>query len=166
MDRGAAMTFDEILEQVIVLLQRQKRVAYGALKRRFDLTYRPTFQPPWTGRAHVTPLTLTRLPAAQVEAMVARLTGGKPLPAEVLRHVVTKTDGVPLFAEELTKMLLESGLRTEAEDRYALAGSLPALAAWRTTGAEMARPYFPGLLAEAYGKGGQTEEGLTEKSKN
>ena len=92
------------------------------------LTYRPSFQPPWMGRAHITPFTLTRLPAAQVEAMVARLTSGKPLPAEVLHHVVTKTDGVPLFVEELTKMLLESGLLTEADDRYMLAGPLPSLA--------------------------------------
>ena len=92
------------------------------------LTSRPTFQSPWTGRAHVTPLPLTRLPAAQVEAMVARLTNGKPLPAEVLHHVVANTDGVPLFVEELTKMLLESGLLTEADDRYALAGPLPSLA--------------------------------------
>jgi class 3 adenylate cyclase/predicted ATPase len=92
------------------------------------LTYRPTFQPPWLGRAHITPFTLTRLPAAQVEAMVARLTSGKPLPTEVLHHVVTKTDGVPLFVEELTKMLLESGLLTEADDRYGLAGPLPTLA--------------------------------------
>jgi predicted ATPase len=92
------------------------------------LTYRPTFQPPWLGRAHITPFTLTRLPAAQVESMVARLTYGKPLPTEVLHHVVTKTDGVPLFVEELTKMLLESGLLTEADDRYGLAGHLPTLA--------------------------------------
>ncbi len=92
------------------------------------LTYRPTFQPPWIGCAHITPLTLTRLPAPQVETMVARLTYGKPLPTEVLRHVVTKTDGVPLFVEELTKMLLESGLLTEADDRYTLAGPLPSFA--------------------------------------
>jgi predicted ATPase len=92
------------------------------------LTYRQTFQPPWIGRAYITPLTLTRLPAAQVEAMVARLTHGKPLPTEVLHHVVTKTDGVPLFVEELTKMLLESGLLTEADNRYMLVGPLPSLA--------------------------------------
>jgi predicted ATPase/class 3 adenylate cyclase len=92
------------------------------------LTSRLTFQSPWTGRAHITPITLTRLPVAQVEAMVARLTHGKPLPAEVLHHVVANTDGVPLFVEELTKMLLESGLLTEADDRYALAGPLPSLA--------------------------------------
>ena len=92
------------------------------------LTYRPTFQPQWTGRAHVTPLTLTRLPVAQVEAMIARLMHGKPFPTEVLRHVVAKTDGVPLFIEELIKMLLESGLLTEADDRYALVDPLPSLA--------------------------------------
>jgi predicted ATPase len=60
--------------------------------------------------------------------MIARLTHGKPFPTEVLRHVVAKTDGVPLFVEELIKMLLESGLLTEANDRYALVGPLPSLA--------------------------------------
>jgi predicted ATPase len=92
------------------------------------LTYRPTFQPLWTDRAHVMTLTLTRLPETQVEAMVNRLTHGKPLPIEVLHQVITKTDGVPLFVEELTKMLLESRLLTAAEDRYILTGPLPPLA--------------------------------------
>ena len=60
--------------------------------------------------------------------MVQQLTGGKPLPAEVLAQVIAKTDGVPLFVEELVKMLLESGLVREEADRYALTGPLPPLA--------------------------------------
>jgi class 3 adenylate cyclase len=92
------------------------------------VTYRPEFRPPWAPRSHLTQLTLGRLPRPQVETMVRQLTGGKPLPAEVLAQVVAKTDGVPLFVEELVKMLLESGLVREAADRYGLTGPLPPLA--------------------------------------
>ncbi|MFL5589236.1 MAG: AAA family ATPase [Ktedonobacteraceae bacterium] len=92
------------------------------------LTYRPEFQPPWGFRAHVTPLTLTRLPQTQAEAMLTRIAGCKALPAELRQQIVVRTDGVPLFVEELTKMVLESGLLQEREDRYELAGPLPPLA--------------------------------------
>ena len=57
--------------------------------------------------------------------MIRRITGGKALPPEVVEQIVTKTDGVPLFVEELTKMVLESGLLREDEDHYALTGPLP-----------------------------------------
>ena len=77
------------------------------------LTFRPDFVPPWPPRAHLTPLTLNRLDRPQVEALIRHLAGGKALPAEVVQHIVTRTDGVPLFVEELTKMLLESGLLRE-----------------------------------------------------
>ena len=79
------------------------------------LTCRPEFQPPWGLRTHLTPIALQRLPQPQVETMIARVTGGKALPPTVLQHVVTKTDGVPLFVEELTKTVLESGLLQETE---------------------------------------------------
>src|SRR5215831_18699803 len=92
------------------------------------LTCRPEFQPPWGLRTHLTPITLQRLPQSQVEAMIAQVTGGKALPSAVLQHVVTKTDGVPLFVEELTKTVLESGLLQEMEERYELTGPLPPLA--------------------------------------
>jgi predicted ATPase/class 3 adenylate cyclase len=92
------------------------------------VTARPEFRPPWAPRPHLTQLTLGRLPRAQVEIMVRQLTGDKPLPAEVLAQVVARTDGVPLFVEELLKMVLESGLVRDEEDRYALAGPLPPLA--------------------------------------
>jgi predicted ATPase len=92
------------------------------------LTCRPEFQPPWGFHAQVTPLTLDRLLPAQVELMIDRVTGGKRFPAAVRQQVVAKTDGVPLFVEELTKTVLESGLLQEQGDHYELLGSLPSLA--------------------------------------
>jgi class 3 adenylate cyclase/tetratricopeptide (TPR) repeat protein len=92
------------------------------------LTARPEFVSPWTGRGHVTHLTLTRLPRQQVEALVAGVTGGKRLPAVVLQTVVSTTDGVPLFVEELTKMVLESGLLQDDGSAYTLTGPMPPLA--------------------------------------
>lgn len=92
------------------------------------LAFRPEFHPPWGPRPHVTPLTVTRFAPEQTELMVVEVTGGKRLPYEVLRHVVTKTDGVPLFVEELTKMVLESELLDERVDRYELRAPLRPLA--------------------------------------
>src|SRR6266699_3521058 len=60
--------------------------------------------------------------------MVLRVTGGKPLPAEVLQQILTKTDGIPLFVEELVKTILEAGLVQEEAGRYVLTGPLPPLA--------------------------------------
>jgi predicted ATPase len=91
------------------------------------ITFRPEFQPPWMGRRHVTLLTLSRLSRRQSATMVERVTG-KMLPPDVVGQIVTKTDGVPLFLEELTKAVVESGLLREEADRYALAGRLPPLA--------------------------------------
>ena len=92
------------------------------------LTFRPDFSPPWTGRSHLTQMTLHRLPRRQAAEMTGRVAHGKALPAEVVEQVVAKTDGVPLFVEELTKMVLESGLLQEREERYELTGPLPPLA--------------------------------------
>ncbi len=92
------------------------------------LTFRPEFTPPWSPRSYLTHLTLSRLGRSQVESMVEKVTGGKSLPSEVLQQIVTKTDGVPLFVEELTKTVLESGLLIEADDHYELRGPLPPLA--------------------------------------
>jgi class 3 adenylate cyclase/predicted ATPase len=92
------------------------------------ITSRPEFTPPWTGYAHLTPLTLSRLGQRQGAQMVERLTGGKPLPAEVLEQILAKTDGVPLFVEELTKTVLESGLLVDAGDHFELSGALLPLA--------------------------------------
>jgi TOMM system kinase/cyclase fusion protein len=92
------------------------------------LTCRPEFHPPWATLSPLTQVTLTRLGRPQVEAMITSLTGGKALPAAVVEQVVAKTDGVPLFVEELVKMLLESGLVREEADHYVLTGPLPPLA--------------------------------------
>jgi TOMM system kinase/cyclase fusion protein len=92
------------------------------------LTCRPEFHPPWTSRSPLTQVTLTRLGRLQVEAMITSLTGGKTLPVAVVEQVVAKTDGVPLFVEELVKMILESGLVREEGDHYVLTGPLPPLA--------------------------------------
>jgi predicted ATPase/class 3 adenylate cyclase len=92
------------------------------------LTFRPDFSPPWTGRAHLTQMTLPRLPRRQAAEMAGWVAHSKTLPAEVMAQVVAKTDGVPLFVEELTKMVLESGLLQEREEHYELTGPLPPLA--------------------------------------
>jgi predicted ATPase len=88
------------------------------------LTFRPEFVPPWPTRSHLTPITLNRLERPQVETLIIRLAGGKALPEDVVEHIVTKTDGVPLFVEELTKTLLESNLLQDKTDHYALTGPL------------------------------------------
>src|SRR5262249_55785313 len=72
------------------------------------LTFRPELMPPRGNRSHLSQLTLSRLGRPHVEAMVERMTSGKALPAEVVQQIVAKTDGVPLFVEELTKTVLES----------------------------------------------------------
>lgn len=91
------------------------------------LTFRPEFTPPWAMHSYTTHFTLNRLVDDETEAMIGRLTQGKALPVEVLRDLVVKTNGVPLFVEELTKMVLESGLLTEQESRFDLSGPLPPL---------------------------------------
>jgi class 3 adenylate cyclase len=88
------------------------------------LTYRPEFSPPWPQRSHMTPLVLTRLERLQVEALITRRAGGKLLPPEVVQYIVAKTDGVPLYVEELTKMLLASSLLREEGEQYVLTGPL------------------------------------------
>ena len=92
------------------------------------LTYRPDFSPPWTDSSDVTLLDISRLPSDEVVNLTQQVAQGKSLPDDVVAEVVSKTDGVPLFIEELTKMLLESGLLEERGDRYDLTGPLPPLA--------------------------------------
>jgi TOMM system kinase/cyclase fusion protein len=91
-------------------------------------TFRPDFSPPWTGRSHLTQVTVHRLPRRQAVEVIRQVAHGKSLPSEVVEQIGAKTDGVPLFVEELTKMVLESGLLQEREERYELTGSLPPLA--------------------------------------
>src|SRR5262249_48466049 len=104
-------------------------VDHGPTARILTLcTCRPGFSPPWTGRSHLTQVTLARLPQSQASALTHQVAHGKALPAEVVVQIVAKTDGVPLFVEEFTKTVLESGLLQEQEDHYELTGSLPPLA--------------------------------------
>jgi class 3 adenylate cyclase/tetratricopeptide (TPR) repeat protein len=92
------------------------------------LTFRPEFTPPWIGRPHVTMLTLNRLPRRQRVVMIAHVAGGKALPKEITDQIVDRTDGVPLFIEELTKTVLESEIVSEASDHYAVKGPIAPLA--------------------------------------
>jgi TOMM system kinase/cyclase fusion protein len=92
------------------------------------LTFRPDFSPPWTGRSHLTQVTVHRLPRQQAVEVIRQVAHGKALPPEVVEQIVAKTDGVPLFVEELTKMVLESGLLQERAEGYARTGPLPPLA--------------------------------------
>jgi TOMM system kinase/cyclase fusion protein len=91
-------------------------------------TFRPDFSPPWTGRSHCTQVTVNRLLRRQAVEVIRQVAHGKALPAEVVEQIVAKTDGVPLFVEELTKMVLDAGLLEEQADHYALTGPLPPLA--------------------------------------
>ncbi len=84
------------------------------------ITFRPEFQPSWTGQSHVTMLTLNRLSQRERATLIGHITGGKALPQQLLDQIVDRTDGVPLFVEELTKAVLESEQLQEASDRYVL----------------------------------------------
>jgi predicted ATPase len=92
------------------------------------ITHRPGYAPPWQGQPHLTSCTLNRLSPAEAAEIARRVANGKDLPRQILQHIVTKTDGVPLFVEELTKTVLESGLLQEHKDRYELIGAIPPLA--------------------------------------
>jgi class 3 adenylate cyclase/tetratricopeptide (TPR) repeat protein len=101
------------------------------------VTFRPEFTSPWTGRPEVTLLTLNRLHPRQRAEMIERITFGKALPKEVSERIVERTDGVPLFVEELTKSVVESGLLRERDGRYVLDGPLPSLAIPMTLNASL-----------------------------
>jgi class 3 adenylate cyclase/predicted ATPase len=88
------------------------------------VTFRPEFQPPWTGQPQVTMLALNRLDRHDRGELIAQIAGGKTLPGEVVDRITERTDGVPLFVEELTKSVLESGLLREETDRFVLDGAL------------------------------------------
>jgi class 3 adenylate cyclase len=91
-------------------------------------TARPEFAPPWPGHQHISTVSLNRLGRTEGEALIASISKGKPLPPEVRDQITARTDGVPLFIEELTKTILESGLLREADDHYELTGPLPPVA--------------------------------------
>jgi predicted ATPase len=91
------------------------------------VTFRPEFNAPWVGQSHVTSLTLNRLGERETAAIIARLVGNKELPADVMAEIVERTDGIPLFVEEMTKAVLEAKSEGEAR-RTAAAVPSPALA--------------------------------------
>jgi class 3 adenylate cyclase/predicted ATPase len=111
------------LELLDLAVERVRQLSVLAL-----FTFRPEFEPPWIGLPNVGTLTLGRLDHHDVENMVARVTGGRVLPAEVMKQIVAKTDGNPLFVEELTKAVLETGILVENGEGYRLEGPLPPLA--------------------------------------
>jgi class 3 adenylate cyclase len=91
-----------------------------ALRVLVIITFRPEFTPPWVGRPHVTLLGLRRLSPGQRTEMILQITAGKSLPKEIADQIVDRTDGIPLFIEELTKSVVESGIVSETGDRYTI----------------------------------------------
>ena len=80
----------------------------GTLRVLLIVTFRPEFDPPWIGRPYVTALTINRLAQRDTEAMIDRLVGNKLMPASIRQDIIERTDGVPLFVEEMTKAVLEA----------------------------------------------------------
>jgi class 3 adenylate cyclase/predicted ATPase len=111
------------LELLTVTLEQIPRLRVLLL-----ITARPDFTPPWPGHAHVTTVSLTRLNRRNGVALIERVTAGKTLPEEVMEQILARTDGVPLFVEELTKTILETGLLQERDDHYVLNRPLPSMA--------------------------------------
>ena len=118
------------------------------------VTFRPEFNAPWAGRSHVTSLALNRLGEREAAAIIARLVGNKELPADVMAEIVERTDGIPLFVEEMTKAVLEA----EGEgDARRTAGAVPSPA--------LGGPRKPARVADGAarparpGQGGRADRG-------
>ena len=111
------------LELLDLTVERVRQLPILAL-----LTFRPEFEPTWVGLPNVSTLTLGGLERPKVESMVAQVTGGRTLPAEVTEQIFVRTDGNPLFVEELTKAVLEAGILVGDARGYRLNGPLPPLA--------------------------------------
>jgi predicted ATPase/class 3 adenylate cyclase len=111
------------LELIELIIERASSLPLLAI-----LTFRPEFVPPWVGRPQVTLISLNRLPRRLRAEMIAHVTGGKFLPQEIADQITDRTDGVPLFIEELTKAVVESGLLVETGDRYLATGPITPLA--------------------------------------
>ena len=100
---------------------------FASLRVLLIVTFRPEFEPPWIGRPYVTALTLNRLAQRDIDAMIDRVVGNKPLPASIRQDIIERTDGIPLFVEEMTKAVLEAESEGAAQ-RTAAAVPSPALA--------------------------------------
>jgi class 3 adenylate cyclase/predicted ATPase len=116
----ADATTRELLDLVV---ERVRQLPILAL-----FTFRPEFEPPWVGLPNVDALALGPLDPSNVESIITRVTGGRALPLEVIQQIVVKTDGNPLFVEELTKTVLEADILVENADGYQLDGPLPSFA--------------------------------------
>jgi class 3 adenylate cyclase/predicted ATPase len=92
------------------------------------LTCRPHFQPAWHHRSYLTEMALNRLSRNQIEQMTTHVAGGKTLPPAVMQQLIERTDGVPLFVEELTKAIVETGHLRDVDGHYELIGSLSTFA--------------------------------------
>jgi class 3 adenylate cyclase len=110
----------ELLDRVVEQIQRLPILAV--------VTFRPEFRATWTDLPHTTVVMLNRLERQQAGALAHYVARGKALPGVVLDQIIAKTDGVPLFLEELTKLIIESNFLIDEGERYALAGPLPAFA--------------------------------------
>src|SRR6516165_4417409 len=110
------------LEMLDLTIERVRALPVLAL-----ITFRPEYEAPWTGLSHVTSIALDRLVPDEVETLAEHV-AGQPLPPEVMAQIVAKTDGVPLFVEELTKAVLESGRLVAGPQGWRLDGPLPPLA--------------------------------------
>src|SRR5215472_4811061 len=122
--KPTVMLFEDIhwadpttLEVMDLLIHR-----VGKIPLLIVLTHRPEFSSRWPHYGHVAALMLTKLTRPQSSAMVSRLAGGKALPPDLLDQILDKTDGVPLFVEELTKSILESAEVRDAGDRWEYPG--------------------------------------------
>ncbi|MET4607572.1 class 3 adenylate cyclase/predicted ATPase [Bradyrhizobium sp. JR4.1] len=114
---------DTTLELLDLVVERARQLPILAL-----VTFRPEFEPPWTGLANVGSLILGRLNPDDVKGVATQVANGRALPIDVMKEIVTKTDGNPLFVEELTKAVIEAGILVEYQDRYQLRGPLPPFA--------------------------------------
>ena len=111
------------LELLDLTVERMRQLPVLAL-----FIFRPEFEPPWVGLPNVSALTLGPLGRNDVESIITQVAGGRALPAEVMNQIVAKTDGNPLFVEELTKAVLEGDILIKDADGYRLDGPLPPLA--------------------------------------
>jgi predicted ATPase len=111
------------LELLVIYLEQSPTVSMMNV-----LTYRPDFVPSWSMHSHMIPITLNRLERPEVEALIGHQASGKQVPPAVVEHIVAKSDGVPLYVEELTKSILESDYLHDEGERYTLAGSLSEVA--------------------------------------
>jgi predicted ATPase len=91
------------------------------------VTFRPEFAPPWIGRPHVTSITINRLAQREIDSLIDRVLGDRMLPTSIRQDIIERTDGIPLFVEEMTKAMLEAESEAEARRTAALVPS-PALA--------------------------------------